>query len=235
MKRTIAGVALALGLAAGVQAADQAAHVEDVILLAREGLSDETLIAFLQIREIGFTLDAALILRLRDAGVSEEVIRYLLARTPEEATPSPAYLPPVVPNDYYAGYYASSGYYAPSGYSSAYYAPYRRGYVGFSLFPSAWFDHHHHRQMLGHSINLREFHGRNSPGHLGHASPRAAYAPQFAVGHVGGYRRAGAPLGTGHLTVGHSAAGGRAHVLGHGASHASGGHGARAAGHGGHR
>ena len=52
--------------------------LDDVVLLARSDISDQTIFTFLDFRELGFVLDAQSLLLLRESGVSEAVIRYLL-------------------------------------------------------------------------------------------------------------------------------------------------------------
>ena len=80
--------------------------LEHIILLAEGGLSDETIIAFLETRPLGFVLSAEDIVRLRQAGVSERVIRYLLQRTPARPTDA---MPDAIPGQPYdRGYYTGA-------------------------------------------------------------------------------------------------------------------------------
>ncbi len=80
--------------------------LEHIILLAEGGLSDETIIAFLETRPLGFVLSAEDIVRLRQAGVSERVIRYLLQRTPARPTDA---MPDAMPGQPYdRGYYTGA-------------------------------------------------------------------------------------------------------------------------------
>ena len=113
------------------------ARVEDVLGLADARLSDDTILTFLDTREIGFSLDVALIREMRGAGVSEPVIRYLIERTSQ---------PPR------ASLVAPPAYAAPSsGYRSSYYAPSERVAI---VVGSQWYDHHdydhHHYGHVSH-------------------------------------------------------------------------------------
>jgi len=218
MKRTIVAFAAVLALAANAHSSHQVVRLDDVILLAQEGLSDETILSFLDAREIGFALGPEEMVTLRDAGVSEEVIRYLVNRIAGgRPAPRRAYVapPPLA--------YGSFGY-SPYGYGAA--------YIGVSTFPHWWYDHHH--AHVGHHV-LGQHHFSPHGGHLavhgfghdGHAVPLAGHsgghdAPggfgAHGLGHSGGHE------GAGHLTVGHG--------LDHGVSH--GGHRDGHAGHGGH-
>ena len=106
MKRLLA--ALVLVTAFNVSQADiPTASFQDVLVLVERGVSDETILAFLATRTVGFILDVDAIDLLLVSGVSEEVIRYLLlAVTSADATG--AYVD-ALPADYSARYYASSG------------------------------------------------------------------------------------------------------------------------------
>jgi len=92
-----------LAFAVALQAAPPTVSLEDVILLAQSGISDETILVFLDYRDIDFDLSPEEILRLREAGVSEEIIRYLLERTEVQLEGVP------VPRSYYY----PPRYYAP--------------------------------------------------------------------------------------------------------------------------
>ena len=78
---------------AAAQATNRPVTMDDVIQLAQSGISAETIITFLDTRDIGFVPDPADIAFLRAAGVSEEVIRYLLQRTASVSVP--VYPPPI--------------------------------------------------------------------------------------------------------------------------------------------
>ena len=82
MRRMILGILFSLVLATPAAAAHRPqVSLEDLTLLAQSGISDQTILVFVDTREIGFQLDSETIARLRQQGVSEEVIRYLLGRT----------------------------------------------------------------------------------------------------------------------------------------------------------
>ena len=104
--------------------------LEDILLLMERGVSNETLLVFLETREIGFTLDVEDIDELLEAGVSEEIISYLLQRTAKYSVPS----------------YADRTTNYQDRYPLYYYTPYYSAtsvFLGFSSFPRAWFRHHH--------------------------------------------------------------------------------------------
>lgn len=81
MRKMLGALALALVAAATVEAGYRVVRLSEVIALAREGVSDRTIISFLDNRELDFVVGTDEILRLRDAGVGEEVVRYLIQRT----------------------------------------------------------------------------------------------------------------------------------------------------------
>jgi len=115
----LGALALALVAAATVEAGYRVVRFSEVIALAREGVSDRTIISFLDNRELDFVVGTDEILRLRDAGVGEEVIRYLVRRT--------------APRDRYASDpYAGSRYddYASSPYGDYDGSPYAEPYGG---------------------------------------------------------------------------------------------------------
>ncbi|MCH8890281.1 MAG: hypothetical protein IH827_04265 [Myxococcales bacterium] len=220
MRRTIVGILFSLVLATPAAAAHlPEVSLEDLTLLARSDISDETILVFLDPREIGFELDADAIARLREQGVSDEVIRYLLERTDARSERDDRVV------------YVSAGAYPPR-----YYAPYY-GYGVFPYFGAAilwhwthgyhWVDHHlvggHH---LGVSVGHSASHGARhhaSAGHLvgGHRSRGHSSGRHAAVSHLGSH-------GASHAGVGHS---GRGHG---GGGHSGGGHGGGGHGGGGH-
>ena len=51
---------------------------DDMVLLAQSDIADQTIMTFLRYRQLDFVLDATSIQRLRAAGVSDDIIRYLL-------------------------------------------------------------------------------------------------------------------------------------------------------------
>ena len=116
---TLAALLCAVLSPANAEATHTAVSLEDVILLAQSGISDETILTFLNSREIGLVLTPEDVARLRDAGVSEEIIRYLLERTGPRAEDAPYYAVPV-----------GSGYAYPPGYYASYYDPWATSLSG---------------------------------------------------------------------------------------------------------
>ena len=257
MKRTIVVLVLTLASAVAVGGSDVRRDVdpyesvvalEDVILLAREGFAAETIIAFLDGREIGFTLTAEELSRLERAGVDDEVIRYLIERVSEGAAPEPvAYVRTSYDPGYYAGYYG--GYY-PGYYYPAYW------YVGiyhhdFALLPHHWLGHHglhggHHASSywhgrghevghqahpgIGHRAHVFGRHG-GLGGHRGSAAGHGGHAVTHGAGRAAGHSGGGRSGGRGGHRGGHGG-----HRGGHGGGHGGhgGGHGGHGGGHGGH-
>jgi len=208
---------------------------DDVVLLAQSDISDQTIMTFLDFRELDFALDAEALLRLREAGVSEAVIRYLLEQDTASST--------ALPTDTVLTGYDTKGY--PS-----YYYGSRR--IGGPAFPFGWYDHHyfglgyttiyryapHHNggHSLGHAVGITHGNHGNIPhassvlgGHrsslgdnIRHASSRpshnirhASSRPSHNIRHASSRRSHGARHRRGHT--------GR-HAAGHSGGH-SGGHG----------
>ncbi len=121
---------LGLALFSAAQASHLKASLDDIVLLSQRGVSDKTLLLFLEDREAAFTLDAESIDKLILAGVSEDVIRYLLAREPIVHTSRPAVIYPV--STYVETY--PRYYYTPRYYRTPYYA-------GYSDYPYDWFGY----------------------------------------------------------------------------------------------
>ncbi len=136
-----------LVMMAGVQADHLKVSFEDVILLNQRGVSEQTLLLFLENRALTFKLDAVTLDKLMTVGVSEEVIRYLVSQTqPEhapsdtkakekapESTPITNYVPyPVYPTYFYTpNYYSYSYVYGRSYYPHDWFGPhFRFGYSG---------------------------------------------------------------------------------------------------------
>lgn len=122
MRRAIIAFVLAMAVSATARAGYQVVHLGDVIALTREGLSDRTIISYLETREIAFVVGTEEILDLRDAGVGEGVIRYLIERTaPGGAAPYAAPPPRARYDDsaYDDSRYSDSAYY-DSAYEPAY-------------------------------------------------------------------------------------------------------------------
>lgn len=203
---------------------------DEIIQLTQSGLSDETIITFLETRDLAFVPDVNEIVRLRAAGVSEVVIQYLVTRTAVRP-PSYAAVPPPPPA-------YPVGYYAP-GYATAAIVS-----VGFPLLPY-WLHDFHVPNYLAHgsfghvdgffsstlsSVPHGLLHGSVVP-HGGLIAGGAGHAGQLVtVGHGTSI----APIAAGHVVSSHGAA---VHAgTGHAGSHGGGGgHGGHAGGHGGHR
>ena len=142
--------------------------LDDLLLLTESRVSDKTILAFIGPREITFTLGTEEIEKLRKAGLSEEVIKYLLAKSRQADLTYNQYINPPVPYPYpYPGYY-----YGPS------------LYLGFGGGHHALFDHHFvslhhaapHHTGLHRGTPFHVAHSRSTGGHhIGHTS-------QFAVG-----------------------------------------------------
>jgi uncharacterized membrane protein YgcG len=140
MRRTIVSFVLAMAVSAAAQAGYPVVRLGDVLALAREGVSSRTIVAFLETRPLGFVVGTEEILRLRDAGAGEEVIRYLVERTARrdsygpESYRSGSYADASAP-DYGDAPYEGTGYepayveYGPSYSIDASLVPYG-GYVG---------------------------------------------------------------------------------------------------------
>ena len=147
--------------------------LDDLVLLAQSDISDQTIMTFLDYRVLKFALDVETVLMLRQAGVSEAVIRYLLEQA---ATANGARAAYTVVTDYSARAYPS------------YYYSSRR--IGRSIYPFGWYDHgylgygyhtiHHYTphdyhdygaHRLGHGASVTLSHGtRGTLGHNGNAS-----------------------------------------------------------------
>ncbi|VAW76443.1 hypothetical protein MNBD_GAMMA13-1023 [hydrothermal vent metagenome] len=176
MKQLLASLVI-IGTFGGVQAGNMIVSLEDIVLLSQRDVSDETILVLLQNREIGFTLGAKDVDSLLEAGVSEEVIRYLLQKTASAPLPTYAPVTYVVP------------------YPSYYYRPY---YSGTSLYRHHYYGVGHHRWTHapaslhfahtggGHSRGLG--HRSSSIGHrsIGHRSS-GGHSRSHSFGHRGGH------------------------------------------------
>jgi len=156
MRKLVVSLALALAAAYSVEAGYRVVQLGEVIALARQGVSDRTIVSFLENRELDFVVGTDEILRLREAGVGEPVIRYLIKRTaPRDPYSSGPYADgaryPDYGNDDY-GSYAGSPYDDP-GYGGAYieYGP-RYGtsyYLGAALGPYVAYDGYYRGGLVG--------------------------------------------------------------------------------------
>jgi len=185
---------------------DGTVSLDDVVLLAQSDISDQTILTYLKHRRLDFVLDAEGVQELREAGVSEEIIRYLLELSD---TPPAALLTYVTPTGYDTGY--------PSYYYGA-------RLVGTSIFSRQWYDHHylefahvtahhapHHNQghSLGHTVGITV--GHHTRTHIGHGGGIVDRHGSAQLRHSGGDQRS-------HRNAhsrGHSGARGRSHGPGH--------------------
>ncbi len=221
MRRAMLGILCSLVLAAPAVAAHRPkVSLSDLTLLAQSDLSAETTLVFLATREIGFELDPKAIALLREQGVSEEVIRYLLERMDEHSDPGDRVV------------YVSEGPYPPY-YYALYYGHDVGLYLGFAIL-GHWthgfhfIDGHHHGSSGKHSAH----HGGRH-----HASGGHPAGGQNAGGHSSGgdgARNHGGSHDTSHARVDHSGgdhSGVRHRGRGHGGGHSAVQH--RGRGHGG--
>jgi len=141
----VVALALALAAAYSVEAGYRVVRLGEVIALARDGVSDRTIISFLQDRELDFVVGTDEMLRLREAGVGEPVIRYLVERTAPRDPYSPG---PYADREVYDDY-GGSPYYDDPGYGGAYveYGP--SYYVGASLGPYVTYDRYYGGGLFG--------------------------------------------------------------------------------------
>lgn len=152
MKRVFIIIFLLLCVSPNAHSEDLKATLQDIIFLAQSSFSDATIIAFLETREVNFVLGPKEILELKNAGVSENVIRYLLGRI--GAKEPQAY----VQADYNAGYSFGASYNAC--YGSAFY---------FSIFPFPFFDCNSScLHSSSKSTNYVQMNGHNYFRHNGH-------------------------------------------------------------------
>ncbi len=133
MRKRVVSLTLALALAAAytVEAGYRVVELGEVIALARQGVSDRTIVSFLENRELDFVVGTDEILRLRDAGVGEPVIRYLIERTAPRDAGSPYDDPG------YGGAYIESG------------PRYDSYYVGAALSPYVTYDRYYGGGLFG--------------------------------------------------------------------------------------
>ncbi len=190
---------------------DDTVSFDDVLLLAQSGISDRTIMTFLNIRRLDFVLDAEGILQLREAGVSEDIIQYLLNYAYAPISASPTYDIPISYNTGYPSYYYSTRL------------------VGRTTFSPGWYDHHyfglsHSTAQLGHAVGITVGHGLGLSG--GHIS-RFGGVNHVGVsgGHIvdhGGINHLslsrGHSIGQG-TTHGHSRGHSGGHTRGHGSGH----------------
>ncbi|NOY71921.1 MAG: hypothetical protein GXP14_06020 [Gammaproteobacteria bacterium] len=189
--RCLAGL-WGLAMMAGAQADHLKVSFEDVVLLNQRGVSEQTLLLFLENRVLTFELDAITIDKLMTAGVSEEVIRYLVSQTqPEHAPPDTTAKEKVpestsitnyVPYPVYPAYFYTPNYYS---YSYIY---------GRSYYPHDWFGLHYrfgYNSARPHAVSIFHDDRRYAVDHFVHR-PRVHHNNSNADHHVASERhRAG--------------------------------------------
>ena len=179
MRKLVVSLALALAAAYTVEAGYRVVQLGEVIALARQGLSDRTIVSFLEGRELDFFVGTDEILRLREAGVGEPVIRYLIERTaPREPYSSGPYADGPRDRDYGDYGYAGSPYDDP-GYGRAYveYVP-RSYYVGAALGPYVAYDGYYGGGLfgwLGRTFGVGHHYGRYDWNRYDHWRGRRDY------------------------------------------------------------
>ncbi len=205
--RYLAGL-FGLAMLAGAEASYLQVSLDDIVLLNQRGVSDETILLLLENRELGFNMDSDAVDRLLLAGVSDEIIRYLLAqetvvRNPADAAPpttysdappdypvttNPAVDPVVYPADSYVDTYADT-------YPGYYYTPYYYGGAysyGYASYPYAWFGYYsgagHHGTNAHHGRRHHVAHNSHSTGlHSGqHNGHGATHTGRHGGTHTGG-------------------------------------------------
>jgi hypothetical protein len=92
LRRTAFALLAVFALAAGRA---EAVTIRDVIELTKAGLSDQVLLALIEVDRSVFAIDAATVKQLKDAGVSDPVIVALIksGRTPRAPEPQPVLEP----------------------------------------------------------------------------------------------------------------------------------------------
>jgi len=127
--RTIATVCVSLLVSATffipslAHSQDDVAGLDDVVLLQKSDISEQTILTFLKYRKIGFALDTEALDRLRESGVSEKIISYMLIQNTSPVTATPAYV-------------VATGYNSPL---PSYYFGTRL--VGATEYPLSWYQH----------------------------------------------------------------------------------------------
>jgi hypothetical protein len=207
--------------------------LDDIILLAESDVSDQTIMTFLWYRQLDFVLDSKGIQRLRAAGVSDDVIRYLLEQDATAIASVPASVPASPP-----------AYVVPTGYRTAYPSYYYGArLVGTTVFPLGWYDHHYFGFSRG-SVYSYPLHDSESHG-LGHSVGIGLghsvgigldHSAGIGLGHSAGIglgHSAGIGLGHSGQNLGHSGGQRRSHSGGRSGGHSGGRSGGHSGGHGG--
>lgn len=174
-----------LALVAGVEASNVQVSLDDIVLLNQRGLSDQTILLFLENRELGFVLSVEAIDKLLSNNVSEEIISYLLSQAATTKTVADASRPtntivvPVYPVVAYPAYY-----YAPYYYGASF-------SFGFANYPHAWFGHYSGAGHFNANVHPGAQVSHSSGGHVnqhnGHGvTHTATHSPQHGGMHAGG-------------------------------------------------
>ncbi len=187
--------------------------LDDIVLLNQRGVSDQTILLLLENRELGFNMDPDAVDRLLLAGVSDEIIRYLLAQATAVRNPADI-APPTTYSDIPADYpvttslavdpvvYPAAPYVEP--YPGYYYTPYYYGgsySFGFASYPHTWFGHH---SRAGHHTTNAHHGGRQHVAYNGHST--GLHSNQHNGHHA---THTGRPGGTHTGGAIHTAVGGR--------------------------
>src|SRR6266511_5204168 len=96
LRRTALALLIVIAVAAGRA---EAVTIRDVIELSKAGLSEQVLLALIEVDRGGVAIDTPTLKRLKEAGVSEAVIVALIrsGRTPPAPEPEPAPVPAPAP------------------------------------------------------------------------------------------------------------------------------------------
>ncbi len=170
-------ILLSLTLVGAVQANDRQVSFDDIVLLNQRGLSEQTILLFLQGRELAFSLDAEAIDGLLSKGVSEEIIRYLLSPTSDEgivADTTVVVAAPVYPRRIYPSYYYTPYFYGAS--------------FGFDNYPHNWFGYYAGAGLHQANVHYGGYvsHGFYPGKHVNQYGHGITHAVQHAGGHNGG-------------------------------------------------
>ncbi len=182
---------------------DDMVSVDDIVMLVKTDISEQTMLTFLQNRRISFTLDAAALQRLRAGDVSEEIIRFLLEQEASSVGAAPAPAP---------------AYVVPTGYNTAYPSYYYGArLVGTTSFPLSWYSHHYYHHGYTSIYRPNASHGlfsdsvsRPATSSLGHDRD-----PVHLPGTYGGDHQ----VSHSNQLRGHSSSGN--HSLGHSSGHST--------------
>ena len=179
---------------------DGMVSLDDVVLLAQSDISEQTILTFLKYRKLEFALDAGAVQRLREGGVSEEIIRFMLQQDAKSVVATPNYV-------------VATGY--NTGYPSYYYGA---RLVGATAYPLSWYNHHYYPHAYTTVYRPGAHYGPSSnAGYEVGISP--GHEPIHSPGILGGNHRIGhSALSLGH-NVGHSVSHSRGIIGGHGRRH----------------